>query len=147
MNEGESCYTRKSELHVLSGGLLEFWKRLHDVSQCSDFIGRVYYAQGPRSSSNNPNYIKKRIPLEIVRLVTDTGDPIVGYKAVSQEEMNFFKKQMLLPRGHPDDVWAKKHGTASANHKHKSSNNKKKNTGAGKKRRFSLSDRHDMPGW
>jgi hypothetical protein len=146
MADGEICYTRKSELHVLSGGLLEFWKRLHDISQCSDYIGRVYYANGPGSTSNHPNLVKRRIPLEIVRVVTDTGDPIVGYKAVSEQEMKFFKEQMLLPRGHPDDVWVKKHGTASANNTNTNNikKNKNKNTGAGKKRRFSLSD---MSGW
>lgn len=140
MQDGEPCYTRKSELHVLSGGLLEFWKRLHDVSQCSDFIGRVYYTHTPHSSGSSTMRVKKRLPLEIVRLVTDTGDPIVGYKAVSEQEMEFFKTQMLLPHGHPDDIVVKKHGTVGANKKNGTS-------GSGKKRRFTLSDRHDAPGW
>lgn len=137
MKEGQPCYTRKSELHILAGGLLEFWKRLNDISQCSDYLGRVYYVSSLHSStSNGPNYIKKRTPLEIVRVVTDAGDPIVGYKAVSEQEMAFFKTQMLLPPGHPDDVYTKKFGTASL---------KKQSHQNGKKRRFTLSDRHDAP--
>lgn len=84
--------------------------------------------------------VKKRLPLEIVRLVTDTGDPIVGYKAVSEQEMEFFKTQMLLPHGHPDDIVVKKHGTVGAK-------KNKGNSGSGKKRRFMLSDRHDAPDW
>ena len=105
--EGEDCLGRHAELHLLTGGLLEFFTRLHDVCSCSDFIGRVYYP----NAKENHNGDKKRHPLEIVRVIIDTGEPVVGYKAVSEKEMDFFKKQMLLPPGHPDDIVVSKKGT------------------------------------
>ena len=103
--EGNECLGRHSELHLLTGGLLEFFTRLHEVCSVSDFIGRVYFVK------KDGNDQKKRYPLEIVRVITDTGDPVVGYKAVSEGEMKFFKHQMLLPPGHPEDIVVKKKGT------------------------------------
>lgn len=137
MKNGEPCYTRKSELHVLSGGLLEFWKRLHDLSECSDFPGRVYYRHSHAGQGALAYPVKAHLPLEIVRVITDTGEPIVGYKAVSKEEMDFFKRQMVLPLGHPDDIVVKKKGTIVLD--------KQKQSSGGKRRRFTLSDRQFAP--
>jgi len=99
--------TRRTDLHLLTGGLLEFFTRLHDLTQVSNFIGRTYKAR-----SRDGKEETKRHPLEIVRVVTDTGDPVVGYKAVSRAEMEYFKHQLLLPPGHPDDIVAQKKGSA-----------------------------------
>jgi NACalpha-BTF3-like transcription factor len=103
--EGNVCRGRHADLHLLTGGLLEFWTRLHDVWSCSDFIGRIYYIK--KDGQN----VKKRHPLEIVRVITEDGEPVVGYKAVSEGEMNFFKHQMLLNIGDEEDIVVKKKGT------------------------------------
>jgi len=107
MDHGECAMTRRTDLHLLTGGLLEFFTRLHDLTQVSNFIGRTYKAR-----SRDGKEETKRHPLEIVRVVTDTGDPVVGYKAVSRAEMEYFKHQLLLPPGHPDDIVAQKKGSA-----------------------------------
>ena len=91
---------------MLSGGLLGFWKRLTDLGKCSRFKGRFYTV----SVNNNP--MTKTVPLEILRVVTENGEPVVGYKAVSLEEMQWFKKQLLIKPGDPEDAIAKRWGTS-----------------------------------
>lgn len=103
--DGNECQGRHAELHLLTGGLLEFFTRLREVCSCSEFIGRVHYVNKGENSE------KKRHPLEIVRVIIDTGEPVVGYKAVSGAEMEFFKRQMLLMPGHEEDIVVRKKGT------------------------------------
>eukprot|EP00889_Picochlorum_renovo_P002185 jgi/Picre1/29215/NNA_004607.t1 len=108
--EGEICHmgTRKSNLHILSGGLLPFWKRLHDLSSVSEYEGRVYYARDAASSAR----IRKKRPLDIVRVVTEDGEPIVGIQAVGKEEMDFFQQQLAIQPGTPGDAVLEKRGSA-----------------------------------
>lgn len=132
--EGNECLGRHAELHLLTGGLLEFFTRLHEISKCSDFIGRVYYVNKADKSH------KRRHPLEIVRVIVDTGEPVVGYKAVSEAEMAFFKYQMLLPPGHEDDIVVKKLGTI---HKDKAEERKRKEQENAKK--YSTQKKYKQP--
>ena len=118
---GEICQigTRKSNLHILSGGLLPFWKRLHDLCSVSEYDGRCYYARDGTGAR-----FKKRNPLEIVRVVTEDGEPIVGIQAVSKHEMDFFQKQLAIQPGTPGDAVLEKRGAKF----YENTNNQRKKT-------------------
>ena len=104
---GYCTQTRRDDLHLLTGGLLEFMTRLHDLVEVSSFLGRTYTGKDKSGAPRTMRY-----PLEIVRVITDTGEPVVGYKAVSKAEMQMFKHQLLLKPGDPDDLVRMKKGTA-----------------------------------
>lgn len=114
--------TRKSNLHILSGGLLPFWKRLHDLCSVSEYEGRVYYTRDAVSNAR----IRKRHPLDIVRVVTEDGEPIVGIQAVSKEEMDFFQEQLAIQPGTPGDAVLEKRGSAFYDKNAGSSSQRKK---------------------
>jgi hypothetical protein len=128
---------------MLSGGLLGFWKRLTDLGKCSRFKGRFYHVRV------NQKVKVRTVPLEILRVVTENGEPVVGYKAVSSEEMQWFKQQLLIKPGDPEDAVVKKWGTAYYDRENgkKEPSTSKRGKQTGKKRAFNAQDLSTGPGY
>lgn len=99
--------SRFSDLHLLCGALLPFWKRIHDLSRQSNRPGRVKHYQ------NGEGVIKTiRTPLQVVRVLTSEGDPVVGIRAVDKMEMDFFAKNLKRSDDRNEDALLRAHGRA-----------------------------------
>ena len=92
---------------MLCGALLPFWKRIHDLSCQSNRPGRVKHYR------NTEGVIKTiRTPLQIVRVLTSEGDPVVGIRAVDKMEMDFFANNLKRSDDRNEDALLRAHGRA-----------------------------------
>lgn len=94
---------RFNDYHLLCGALFPFLKRIGDLAE----------AKRPRKFRTLPNGEIKMVPspLEVVRLVADNGEPVVGIKAQNKAEMEHFVTNMVKGPRDKDDPLRKAHGS------------------------------------
>jgi len=87
---------RFDTLHLFSGALLPFWTRLYQLSELTPERKKEYI------NYNTGEVRPYNLPLEIIRVVADGNQPIVGVKAINNSEMKMIRDHLVFT-GSEDD--------------------------------------------